>query len=204
MLQQDGVGGQGAHALPDDEDVRRLVAGDWIRYRTSPTLQALTRQAQTVCANINRLYYDDPAAAHRLFLELVPGAAPTVDFRPPVYLDYGERLVIGERTFLNTDFLVIGGGLVTIGADCLVGPRCAIYTPNHALDAETRRAGWERAEPVVIEDNVWLGGSVTITPGVTIGANSVVGAGSVVTSDIPPDVVAVGNPCRPVRALPQK
>jgi maltose O-acetyltransferase len=123
--------------------------------------------------------------------------------RPPVTIDYGARLTIGDRTFINADFMVIGGGAVTIGEDCLIGPRCSIYTPNHAEDIERRRAGWELPRPVTIGSNVWLGGSVTLTPGVTIGDNSIIGAGSVVTRDIPANVLAAGNPgrvLRPIRA----
>ncbi|MDH6182203.1 maltose O-acetyltransferase [Microbacteriaceae bacterium SG_E_30_P1] len=187
--------------LAEDEDLRRLVDGGWIRYRTSPALQELTWDAHATCARINRTYYDDPVEAQRLFEELIPGAGTGIDFRPPISIDYGMRIRIGDRTFINADFLVIGGGLVTIGSDCLIGPRCAIYTPNHAEDLERRLDGWELPEAVTIGNNVWLGGSVTITPGVTIGDNSIIGAGSVVTRDIPAGVVAVGNPCRPVRPI---
>lgn len=187
--------------LAEDHDLQNMVAGDWIRYRTSPALQELTRDAHSTCATINRTYYDDPDEATRLFHALVPGAGEGVDFRPPVTIDYGMRLTIGDRTFINADFMIIGGGQVTIGEDCLIGPRCAIYTPNHAEDAVRRREGWEIPLPVTIGDNVWLGGSVTITPGVTIGADSIIGAGSVVTRDVPAGVVAAGNPCRVIRPL---
>lgn len=187
-----------------DDDLRHLLAGDWMRYRASPALQTLTREAHAACVEINRIYYDDPAEAQRLFRALVPGAGEGVDFRPPISIDYGMRLRIGARTFINGDLLVIGGALVTIGADCLIGPRCGIYTSNHAEDAIRRREGWERAESVTLGDNVWLGGSVTLTPGVTIGDNSIIGAGSVVTRDIPANMVAVGNPCRPLRPVRQR
>ena len=188
--------------LAEDEDLQRLVAGDWVRYRTSPALQELTWDAHSTCTTINRIYYDDQPEAERLFHELIPAAGAGVDFRPPVMIDYGARLVIGDRTFINADFLIIGGGVVTIGSDCLIGPRCGIYTPNHAMDIPRRLDGWELPEPVTIGNNVWLGGSVTITPGVTIGDNSIIGAGSVVTKDIPANVIAVGNPCRPVKPIP--
>lgn len=187
-----------------DDDLQRMLAGDWMRYRTSPALQELTQEAHSVCAEINRIYYDSPTEAQRLFHDLVPGAGEGVDFRPPISIDYGMRLAIGDRTFINADLLIIGGGFVTIGSDCLVGPRCAIYTPNHAQDIIRRLEGWELPLPVVIGDNVWFGGSVTITPGVTIGNNSIIGAGSVVTKDIPANMIAVGNPCRPVRPIPER
>jgi maltose O-acetyltransferase len=69
------------------------------------------------------------------------------------------------------------------------------------MDAERRRAGWEKGEPITIGDNVWLGGGVIVCPGVVIGENTVVGAGSVVTKDLPPGVLAVGNPARVVRRI---
>lgn len=187
--------------IAQDADVRDLFAGDWIRYRESRILPELTWHAQSTCDRINRIFFEDPEEAQRLFAELVPGAGVGIDFRPPINLDYGIGLTIGDRTFINKDFLVVGGGYITIGADCLIGPRCSIYTPNHAEDPERRRAGWERASSVTIGDNVWLGGSVTILPGATIGSDSIIGAGSVVSGDIPAGVVAVGNPCRPIRAV---
>ena len=190
-----------AELAATDEDLRNLLSGGWLRYRTSPALQELTRDAHATCDRIGRVYFEDVDEARRLFHRLVPGAEEGIDFRPPLTIDYGDRLLIGARTFINADFMVIGGGLVTIGPDCLIGPRCSIYTPNHAEDVVRRREGWERPEPVTIGSNVWIGGSVTITPGVTIGDDSIIGAGSVVTRDIPAGVVAVGNPCRPVRAI---
>lgn len=94
-----------------------------------------------------------------------------------------------------------GGGRITIGGDCLIGSRCSAYTPDHAEDRERRLEGWARVSAITIGCNVWIGGSVTILPGVTIGSDSIIGAGSVVTHDIPAGVVAVGNPCRPVRPI---
>lgn len=184
-----------------DADLRGLASGEWIRYRTTPSLRAHTHEAHSTCARIGQVFHDDPDEAMRLFHDLVPGAGEGVEINPPILIDYGRCLIVGERTFINSDFLIVGGGPVVIGADCLIGPRCGIYTPNHAEDAARRLEGWERAAPVVIGDNVWLGGSVTITPGVTIGSDAIIGAGSVVTRDIPPGVVAVGNPCRPVRPI---
>ena len=141
----------------------------------------------------------------RLFHDLVPGTGDGVDFRPPINLDYGIGLTIGDRTFINKDFLIVGGGYVEIGSDCLIGPRCTICTPNHALDAATRLDGWEHTTPVRIGSNVWLGANVTIRPGAVIGDNSIIGAGSVVVGDIPANSIAVGNPvpCHQAAAGPR-
>ena len=90
---------------------------------------------------------------------------------------------------------------MTIGDHVFIGPNVGIYTAIHPLDPKTRKTGLERAEPVRIGDDVWIGGGAQILPGVTIGSRSVIGAGSVVTRDIPDDVVAAGNPCRVIRSL---
>lgn len=191
-----------AAALADTRtEYDKIIAGDWYRYRFGPELADLTTATQRTCRRITALYDDDREAAAALFRELLGSVGEGADFRPPFYLDYGHRLHVGDRTFINADFLTIGGGEIRIGSDVLIGPSVRLYTPTHVLDPELRPGGWERVEPVTIEDGVWLGGSVVVCPGVTIGARSVIGAGSVVTKDVPPDVVAVGNPARVVRRL---
>lgn len=188
--------------IDTDEDVRRLFAGEPMQYRKSDSLPNLTWQAQSTCARINRIFFDNPQEAMQLFHELVPGAGEGVEFRPPINLDYGIGLQIGDGTFINKDFLVVGGGYIRIGAHCLIGPRCTLATPNHALDAATRLEGWEHTTPIEIGDNVWFGANVTVCPGVHIGNDTIIGAGSVVTHDIPSGVIAVGNPCKVLRSLP--
>lgn len=188
--------------LDADEDVRRLFEGRPMQYRKSKSLPGLTWEAQSTCTKINQIFFENQEEAMRLFHELVPEAGEGVEFRPPINLDYGIGLAIGDHTFINKDFLIVGGGRVIIGKNCLIGPRCSIATPNHALDAATRLDGWEHTAPVVIGDNVWFGTNVTICPGVTVGDNSIIGAGSVVVKDIPANSIAVGNPCRVIRELP--
>lgn len=187
--------------LAEHDDVRRLFAGEPMQYRKSHILPELTWEAQSTCARINRIFFDDQDEAMRLFHELIPAAADGVEFRPPINLDYGIGLSIGARTFINKDFLIVGGGYISIGEDCLIGPRCSIYTPNHAVPIKERLEGWEHTTPVTIGNNVWLGGTVTILPGVTIGDNSIIGAGAVVSHDIPANSIAVGNPARVVKKV---
>ena len=190
--------------IASDEDLTRLFAGKPTQYRKSKSLPKFTGEAMRTCATINRIFFDDPDEAYRLFHELVPDAGEGVQFTPPFNVDYGIGLTIGRGTFLNKDFMVCGGGYVTLGEDCLIGPRCTIATPNHALDAATRLAGWEHASPVTIGDNVWFGANVTVTPGVTIGSNSIIGACSVVTRDIPANSIAGGNPAHVIREIRER
>lgn len=118
----------------------------------------------------------------------------------PFYCDYGKQISVGRRFFANFHLTILDEARVTIGDDCFIGPNVSIYTACHSTDPVERNSLREWAEPVTIGDNVWIGGSVTILPGVTIGNNVTIGAGSVVTKDIPDNVVAVGNPCRVVKA----
>lgn len=119
----------------------------------------------------------------------------------PFYCDYGKQIRIGKRFFANFNLTILDEARVTIGDDCFIGPNVSIYTACHSTDPVERNTRREWAEPVTIGDNVWIGGSVTILPGVTIGSNVTIGAGSVVTRDIPDNVVAVGNPCKVIKNL---
>ena len=117
----------------------------------------------------------------------------------PFYCDYGSNIRVGRRFFANFNFTVLDEAPVTVGNDCFIGPNVSIYTACHSTDPVERNSRREWAKPVTIGDNVWIGGSVTILPGVTIGSNVTIGAGSVVVKDIPDGCVAVGNPCRVVK-----
>ena len=119
----------------------------------------------------------------------------------PFYCDYGKQIRVGKRFFANFNLTVLDEARVTIGDDCFIGPNVSIYTACHSTDPVERNTRREWAEPVTIGDNVWIGGSVTILPGVTIGSNVTIGAGSVVTRDIPDNVVAVGNPCKVIKKI---
>ncbi len=119
----------------------------------------------------------------------------------PFRCDYGKQISVGKRFFANFNFTVLDEARVTIGDDCFIGPNVSIYTACHSTDPMERNSRQEWALPVSIGHNVWIGGSVTILPGVTIGNNVTIGAGSVVVSDIPSNTVAVGNPCRVVKEI---
>ena len=106
-----------------------------------------------------------------------------------------EKVHLGDRSGIGINADICG--TTFIGNDVMMGPNCTIYTQNHRFDDLTvpmNRQGFEEERPVYIGDDVWLGGNVTILPGVKIGSHCVIGANSVVTKDIPQWAVAVGNP----------
>lgn len=111
---------------------------------------------------------------------------------------------MGENFFANYNCTILDSGGVTIGNHVMFAPNVSLYTVNHPLDPELRKDGWEQARPIVIGNNVWVGGNVVILSGVTIGDNTVIGAGSVVTKDIPANSLALGNPCKVVRNITEQ
>lgn len=109
---------------------------------------------------------------------------------------------IGPETKFSNNVQLFAEKGITMGARCLVGDAVMIIDSDfHDLSPESRHAGAGVAEPVVIEDNVFIGSRVIILKGVTIGRDSVIGAGSVVTRSIPPRTVAAGNPAKVLRPL---
>lgn len=125
-------------------------------------------------------------------------------FNQPFRCDYGANIFIGENFFANFNLTILDEAEVHIGCNCFIGPNVSIYTACHPLDAETRNICVEWAEPVHIGDNVWIGGSATILPGVTVGNNVVIGAGSVVTKSFPDNVVIGGNPAKIIKRISPK
>ena len=121
--------------------------------------------------------------------------------KQPFYCDYVKHIHEGKRFFANFNWTVLDEALVNIGDDCFIGPNVSIYTACHSTDPIERNTRQEWALPVTIGNNCWIGGSVTILPGVTIGDNVTIGAGSVVVKDIPSNSVAVGNPAKVIKSL---
>ncbi|PYH95761.1 trimeric LpxA-like protein [Aspergillus ellipticus CBS 707.79] len=102
---------------------------------------------------------------------------------PPIRIDYGYNVRVGEGAFINFDCVILDPCLVTIGARTLCGPKLSIYSGTHPLDPAVRNGteGPELGKEIHIGEDCWLGGNVTVLPGVTIGKGVVIGAGSVVT-----------------------
>lgn len=180
----------------------RMLAGDLYIYSADdPELGEASLRARELADEFNSVPVRDTASSRRILTELLGSVGEDVEIRPPLRVDFGTHITIGPRSVANFGLVALDVASITIGADVLLGPNVQLLTPTHPVEPELRRAKWEAARPIVIGDNVWLGGGVTVLPGVTIGANTVVGAGAVVVRDLPANVVAVGNPARVVRSL---
>jgi maltose O-acetyltransferase len=186
---------------PDGRSNRqRMLSGDQY-FAEDPDLARESDRAANLAAAFNATAGDDHAGRDRILRELLGSVGEGTVIRPPFRCDFGYQTHVGARTFANWGLICLDVGRITIGDDVQIGPNVQLLTATHPLEPEPRRAKWEGSRPITIGDNVWLGGGVIVCPGVTIGENTVVGAGAVVTRDLPPNVVAVGNPARVIRTI---
>ncbi len=172
-----------------------MLAGD-LYIADDPDISPEARRAFELQTRFGEAYRIDGDAAQDVLRELFAGFGDGAHVKPPIFVDYGSHITIGARTFANYNLTALDVAPITIGDDCQIGPNVQLLTPTHPVEPQPRRDRLEAAKPIVIGNNVWLGGGCIVLAGVTIGDNSVIGAGAVVTKDIPANVVAVGNPAR--------
>lgn len=177
----------------------RMVAGR--PYVVDGTVRAALARGQERVARFNAAPVDDDEGRRTLLAEVVGSLGDGVEVRSPLHVDVGTNLHLGDGTVVNANLVALDRAPIRVGAGVQVGPNVQLLTPVHPLDVEKRRDGWEGAAPVTIGDHVVLGAGVIVCPGVIIGDHTVVGAGSVVTTDLPADVLAVGNPAKVIRQL---
>lgn len=179
----------------------RLARGEW--YLDDDEL----RERQIRCARLvdvfNAVPGDDNAGRAQALADLVAIAGEGALVVPRFQCTYGTNITLGRNAFVNANAFFMDDATITIGDDVRIGPGAQFMTALHPIeDHQRRREGWERALPIAIGHNAWLGASVTVGAGVTIGRNSVIGAGSVVLHDVPDHVIAAGTPAKVIRALP--
>ena len=176
-------------------------------------LPKLRAKAHKLCAEYNATLETEEKKRAKILRDLLPNAADGAYLQGPVYFDYGENIKIGKNFYANFNLTVLDCCPVEIGDDVFLGPNVSLLTPVHPLRWQQRNArikpdgtvfDYEYAKPIKIGKNCWLAGNVTVIGGVTIGEGCVIGAGSVVTRDIPPNSLAVGNPCRVIRQITDK
>ena len=120
---------------------------------------------------------------------------------PPLHANWGKYTHFGNNVYANFNLTLVDDTDIFVGDNVMFGPNVIIATAGHPVDPPLREKVAQFNIPVRIGKNVWIGAGAIVLPGVTIGDHSVIGAGSVVTKDIPPNVVAVGNPCRVLREI---
>lgn len=158
-------------------------------------------KAKDFCYQFNKLRPSDEIEQKKIMKQLLGKTKGDFCIVAPFWCDYGYNIEIGENFFANHNTIILDGAKVTFGNNVFVAPNCGFYTAGHPIDFERRNQGLEYVCPITVGDNVWIGAGVQVMPGVTIGSNVVIGGGSVVVKDIPSNSVAVGNPCKVIRAI---
>ena len=164
-------------------------------------LVAERQRARVLLSRYNATAASELQVRREILQDLLGAVGSDVWIEPPFYCDYGSNIAFGKGVYLNFGCVLLDCNRIAIGDYTKLAPSVQVYTCHHPVDPETRLGGRELATPVTIGRNVWVGGGSIICPGVTIGDETTIGAGSVVAHDIPPRVLAVGNPCRVVRGV---
>lgn len=186
-------------------DVRRIVTAD-VPYTGNVMRipQDLQQKARQLCWKYNMTDSSDSEAQAAILKELLGTWSENVAIMPHAHFDYGinTHFAGGHFTFVNFDSVFLDTSPIYIGEDVFIGPKCVLACAGHPINSEQRRTEpLMQSKPIHIGNNVWLGASVTVIGGVSIGDGSVIAAGAVVTTDIPASVVAGGVPCKVIRSI---
>ena len=191
-------------------EYEKCLAGEPFVGGKDPDLLRMIRRSRKLLRQLNDVGDADAREKERLMRELFGHVGKGVHLDIDFHCELGRHIFIGDNVVINMNCTFIDNHRIDIGNNALIAPNVQIYTGTHSTRLSERLVtedipgeGLCRtvARPVKIEDGVWIGGGAILLPGVTIGRNSVIGAGSVVTRSIPENVVAVGNPCRVIKAI---
>ncbi len=160
--------------------------------------------AKDLCYEYNQLKPSDLENQRKIIKKLFGKTKENFSIVSPFWCDYGYNIEVGDNFFANHNMIILDGAKVIFGDNIFIAPNCGFYTAGHPIDSERRNEGLEYAYPIIVGNDVWIGAGVHVMPGVTIGDNVVIGAGSVVVKDIPSNSVAVGNPCKVIRAITEE
>ena len=165
--------------------------------------------AKDLVRDYNSCNSSDSQLKAKILKELLGGQGENLWITAPFYVDYGNNIYFGNNCEVNMNCTFLDDNKIIIGDNALIAPNVQIYTAFHPLNIK-QRFGEPKEDgtfefcktltaPVVVGNNVWIGGGAIIMPGVKIGDNVVIGAGSVVTKDIPSNKIAYGNPCKVIK-----
>ena len=179
----------------------KMIAGE-LYFANDPELVADRMFARSQSQIINQA--ESAELRSQLLKETFGRTGKKSYMEPVINFDYGYNIFVGENFYANFNCTFLDVSTIEIGDNCMFAPNVQLYTATHPLHPVKRNSGLEYAKPIKIGNNVWLGGGVIVTPGVTLGDNVVVGAGSVVTKSFPDNVVIAGNPARIIKTVEEE
>lgn len=170
-----------------------------------PTDKELMKEQGALIARVNEYNATSPAETEKraaLIKEMFAEAGEGCYIEPPFHANWGGKHVrLGNYVYANFNLTLVDDGNIDIGDNVMFAPNVTVITATHPVLPSLREKGLQFNVDVKICSNVWIGAGAIIMPGITVGENSVVGAGSVVTKDVPPNTVVVGNPARVLREI---
>jgi maltose O-acetyltransferase len=179
----------------------KMIAGK-LYFAGDPELAADRKDARVKLRAINQ--ETDKKKREMYVKSAFGGTKKRVYIEPTISFDYGYNIFVGENFYCNFHNVFLDICPITIGDNCMFGPNVQLYTASHPLEPGKRNSGQEFGKPISIGDNVWIGGSCVVVPGVTLGDNVVVAAGAVVTKSFPDNVVVGGNPARILKTIEEE
>ena len=192
----------------------KMLKGGLLYDPFSENMDKERENAHRLCKIYNETFETDVKKRQRILDKLIPNKGKNIYLQGPIFFDFGVNTYVGNNFYANFNFTVLDEGKVCIGDNVFIGPNVSLLTAVHPLRYQDRNSFFnektgvitnlEYTLPITIEDNCWIAANVVVCGGVTVGAGAVVGAGSVVTKNIPPNSLAVGNPCRVVREITEK
>lgn len=166
-----------------------------------PELAVINRRCRELLDAINNTASYDFETRSKLAKELFGSSGVGVEINKNIHVDYGVNIHVGDNFYANYGLTILDICEVRIGKNALLGPNVHIYAVNHPLDPKVRKTKLEIGMPVTIGDDAWIGGNVTINPGVKLGNNVIVASGAVVTKSFGDNVVIGGNPAKIIREI---
>lgn len=166
-----------------------------------PEIQTLQENTQILLYEFNHISPKEKSKKSKVLKELFGECGDLVFINQDFKCDFGKNIFFKGLAIINYNCVILDNSIVTIGKNVFIGPNTTLSCASHPILADERNMALAIGKPITLGDNVWLGANCTILGGVTIGDNSIIGAGSVVTKNIPPRVIAVGNPCKVLREI---
>lgn len=179
----------------------KMLAGELYDANYDENLLKERYKVQDLCKKYNDMQPSDFKGRTELIKKIFGQTGKNITVEQNFWCDYGYNITVGENFYMNHNCTILDPAKVEFGDNVFIAPNCNFYTAGHPIEIALRNQGLEYAKPIKVGSNVWIGGNVTVLPGVVIGDNVTIGAGSLITKEIPSNVVVYGNPGKIIKNI---